>query len=66
MKDYDDEVMSKSSVEKKRETSVKPSRVSSSMNNKNSRSQSTEQLPPNKKSTKQMQEEANSKRKINN
>jgi len=46
--------MSKSSVEKKRETSVKPSRVSSSMNNKNSRSQSTEQLIPNKKSTKQM------------
>jgi hypothetical protein len=54
MKEYDDEVISKSSVEKKRETSVKPSRISSSINNKNSRSQSTEQLIPNKKSTKRV------------
>jgi hypothetical protein len=41
MKEYNDEVISKSSIEKKRETSVKPSRVSSSINSKNSRSQSS-------------------------
>ena len=68
MKEYNDEVISKSSVEKKRETSVKPSRVSSSINNQNLRNQSTEQLNkiPNKKSTKQKEEEMNFKNKIKN